>query len=359
MIQNARILPKRYFGLHMLPGVAEYREPGVEPFRIFIGEETIKAMDRSFEGKPVYVYHVEDVNLEKLQTEADGYVVRSFFNSVDGKHWVEFLVVSDRGHEALAKGWRLSNAYIPKSYGPGGFWNGVEYQKEVTSGEYEHLAIVPNPRYDESVVFTPEQFREYNERKTIELEKLTNSKGKTVKFKWFRKEKVENAADLESMVVTLPTSKRELTVEQLVNEMDAVDAMDGFANLDHKVRVGEDVMSINELLARFNEMCATLKKNKEDAEAEEKKKDKAEEETKKENVEEEKKESSEEAKKEGSEKEEKKMNSDDPRLDDGKKFFDQLKNAREAARGGEDGSETVETPAARTQRGRVRYGSGK
>src|SRR4051812_29447530 len=106
MIKNAKTLPQVFYGLHMVPGVAEYNDPEREPYRILIGETTIKNMDPTFQGKPVYVDHVEEVNLENLQQEADGYVLESFYNKLDGKHWVKFIVVSDRGKEAIQKGWK-------------------------------------------------------------------------------------------------------------------------------------------------------------------------------------------------------------------------------------------------------------
>ena len=184
MITNAKILPRRFYGLHMAPGVAEYKDETTnngQPYRIFIGEDVIKNMDSTFEGRPVYVRHVDQVNMDKLQHEADGYVVKSFFNARDGKHWVEFIVVSDKGHEAIRSGWKLSNAYIPKSFAGSGLWHGVEYVKEVMDGEYEHLALVPNPRYEESIILTPDEFKNYNNEKELELQKLSNSSNKEKK----------------------------------------------------------------------------------------------------------------------------------------------------------------------------------
>lgn len=259
-MQNAKQLPKVYFGLHMAEGVAEYREDGQDPYRICINENTLKDMDATFRGRPVYVRHVEDVNLDTLQTDADGYVVRSFFNQADGKHWVEFLVVSDRGHEAVRNGWRLSNAYKPKGFAGGGQWHGVDYQKEITKGEYEHLAIVPNPRYEESKILTPEQFKLYNSDKELELLRIANSKGEKMSpLSFFKKTKVENAGDFENTTVILPQSKVEKTIAQLVNEADGQlmekEKSPQMANGDHRVKVGEEEMSLNDLLAKHAHMC--------------------------------------------------------------------------------------------------------
>lgn len=271
MVKNAKTLPKVYYGLHMCPGVAEYRDPSInngEPHRIFIDEPVIKNMDSSFQGKPLYVFHKDEVNLEDLQNDADGYVVESFFNKMDGKHWAKFIVVSDRGHEAISKGWKLSNAYVPKQYAGGGLWHGVEYTKEVMQAEYEHLAIVPNPRYSESVILTPEEFKTYNNEKELELKKLTNSKdkGERSMFNFFKKTKLENAADFEGSSVVLPKSKKELTLEQVVNMADemqmAMNEEMPLCNIEHCVEIDGAKMKVSELLEKYLALKGAKAENK-------------------------------------------------------------------------------------------------
>lgn len=277
-IENEKQLPQIYYGLHMAEGVAEYRDAGREPYRIFLNSETIKQMDTTYRGKPVYVRHVDEVDLSKLREEADGYVVRSFYNSADGKHWVEFIVVSDRGHESIRNGWRLSNSYIPKEFTGGGLWHGVEYAKEVTRAEYEHLAIVPDPRYDESVILTPEKFKAYNEDKLAELKRLQNSKGEQSMFEFLKRktEKVENAKELEAMSVILPKSKVEKTLSTILNEADEHEMHkmndDMMADPEHHVMVGNEKMKVHELVAKHQGMYndyMELKKKHDELEAKE------------------------------------------------------------------------------------------
>lgn len=267
-IQNSK--GRVYYGLHMYPGVAEYKESG-DAFRVFVNEDTIRGMGPTFAGRPVFVMHVDEVagDLDALKNDADGWVVKSFYNEADGKHWVEFIVVSDKGEQAIKSGYRLSNCYVPKAFERGGEWNGVSYQKEVTSGEYEHLAIVPNPRYEESVVLTPDQFKEYNESKRIELQRLANDKGGKSVLKFFKKAKVENSGDLENMVVVLPKSGREVDITTLVNEADAAQALKNsgasmYANDDQKVKVGEGEMTVKELVNAYQEKCNAEKEVVED-----------------------------------------------------------------------------------------------
>lgn len=256
--------------MHFYPGVAEYQEAGKDPYRVLLLENAIRSMDPTFAGRPIFVEHVDEVasNLDELKKEADGWVVESFYNAADGKHWVKFIVVSEHAERAIQSGMRLSNAYIPTSFERGGLWNGVTYSKEITSGEYEHLAIVKNPRYEESVIMTPEEFKKYNEDKVVELKRLSNSTNKKegetqMSLKWFKKTKVENAADFEGMSVMLPKSQKEFTISQLVNDMDMMEDAKAknevMADPSHKVKMHDGSMcNVGELLEKHKAMCDEL-----------------------------------------------------------------------------------------------------
>lgn len=266
-VKNAQGKGTVYYGMHFYPGIASYAE-GDGELRVFLNENNIRKMDPSFAGRPVFVHHVDGVedNVDDLRKEADGWVVESFYNAADGKHWAKFIIVTERAEKAISRGMRLSNCYIPKSYGPKGTWNGFSYDKEITSAEYEHLAIVPNPRYEESVIMSPEQFKAYNSEKELELKRLANSKNegdkKMSKFKWFKREKVENSIDLEAMSVELPTSKREVTISSLINEADALEKTKGIANSKDTVEVDGVQLTVEDLIESYK----NAKKNKEDDE---------------------------------------------------------------------------------------------
>ncbi len=260
--------------MHFYPGVAEYQnDVHSEPYRVFLNEDTIRSMDPTFAGRPVFVMHVDGVDddVNELRKEADGWVVESFYNQADGKHWVKFIVVSDKGERAIRNGMRLSNCYVPKGpFGQGGLWNGVTYDKEIKGGEYEHLALVPNPRYEESVVLTPEEFKRYNEDKLGELKRLANDKEPKVKF--FKRSKVENSADLEGTSVLLK-SGRDVTIAELVKEAEAADEAKKaprIANGSDKVKIGDETKTVADLLSEREELLETIenakKCNKEDDE---------------------------------------------------------------------------------------------
>lgn len=263
---------KIYYGMHFYPGVARYESPDQkEALTVFLNEDTLRKMSPTFAGRPVFVEHVDEVDedVNELRNEADGWVIESFYNPADGKTWAKFILVSDRGFKAIERGFRLSNAYIPSSYGQDGVWNGVPYQKEITGGEFEHLAIVKNPRYEESVIMTPEQFKAYNDEKQVELKRLSNSTDKgenTMKLNIFKRTKVENSVDLEGMMVELPKSKKEVLLTKAVEEYDKVLNMNGYANGDHMVKVGNDEMSVNDLVKKHLDMLEKNAKREEGGE---------------------------------------------------------------------------------------------
>lgn len=356
-----------YYGMHFYPGVAQYDRPGAEPERVYINESTIRKMNPSFAGRPIYVEHVEGVEgkVDDLREEADGWVVESFFNAADGKTWVKFICVSEKAFKAIQNGFKLSNAYLPQLSGTGGLWNGVDYMAEVIGGEYEHLAIVRNPRYEESVIMTPDQFKAYNESNTSELKRLANSKENTMKLNLFKKTKVENSLDLESTSVVLPKSGKEMTLVQLVNEMDVIQNMHGYANGDHLAKVGEEEMSVNDLVKKHMDLCnemSELKKNKEGEDTEvalDKKPMDVEGDLKNDDdmMENEEDKKDDEKKENAEEDKDKKENEEDDKKKDKKensKNFEALKNAHLKVN---DFTPVIELSHTKLARGKARYGS--
>lgn len=363
-----------FYGMHFYPGVAEYSDGADGAYRIFINEATMRKMDPTFAGCPIFVEHVDEVNsnLDEVKKDADGWVIESFFNQADGKHWVKFAVVSERGKAAIKNGYRLSNAYVPTGFANGGLWNGVTYAKEVTGGEFEHLAIVRNPRYEESEIMTPEKFKKYNDDQQVELKRLANSKENSMKLSFFKKEKVENAVDFETMSVTLPKSGKEKSLLQLVNELDEVLVKGDL------IEVGDKKMKQADLVKAYlnakDEVEKMKKENEEKDEDEsevdmEKKKvkvegDKHNEEDEDEDMDDKvakkKKENEEDDEDEDEEmmnkkkKNKKKMNSSDDKefAAAKKKYFDMLKNAQDNA---SDETAHVEVMQDGVARGKDRY----
>ena len=80
-----------------------------------------------------------------------------------------------------------------------------------------------------------------------------------MKLNIFKRTKVENSIDFDSMDVALEKSKVTLPLSEIVTKYDAILNMHGYANGDHLVKIGEDEMSVNDLVKKHMEMCNSEK----------------------------------------------------------------------------------------------------
>ena len=200
---NAKQYPEFYYARHMKEGVCGYGDETV-----LLRDDTIKSMTKSFNGRPLYVYHdgrTESERINTLETTSDGYVTDSFYNELDGWYWAKIMVVSEAGHKAVENGWAVSNAYIPTEDAKGGTKHNVPYQREITNAYYTHLAIVPNPRYEEAKIFTPDEFNAYQDERSQQLKELRNSNEEEKGFimKFFKRQKRKLARLMLTLLLKL------------------------------------------------------------------------------------------------------------------------------------------------------------
>lgn len=267
---------KIYYGLHFYPGIAQYNNADGTSYKILLKEDTLRKMDSTFPGKPAFVEHVNDVpkDRDKLKNQADAWVIESFFNPPDGKHWTKFITVTDEADSAIAQGYKLSNAYHPATDNTPGIWNGMDYDAEVVDGVYEHLAITKNPRYNESVIMTPDEFKSYNENLNKELMRISNSKKEDKKMSikesimniFYTKKKIENSADLGDTFVTLPKSGKEYSIMQIINAMDDFEEKKKTNEADYNMKVklhDGTICNVSDLIDKHKKLSNKIK-NKED-----------------------------------------------------------------------------------------------
>lgn len=355
MIENSKNFPRRYFARHIKEGLVHYLENGEDKLYL-VKNEALMKMNASFEGKPIYIRHVDEVDLDKMKEEAVGYVVKSFYNEFDGAWWVE-VIADDEAQGYIEKGWAVSNAYLPTELGSGGEHHDISYAKEVKNGVYEHLAIVNNPRYEEAVIMTPEEFKDFNEGRKAELEKLKNSKENEMLSE---EDKNEILNSLKNSLADLVKDAVKNAVEEKVEE-DKKNAEDedhrqlireiaGVASKedgDFEGGLDEKVRTIIGLAEKLGYSKDEANKNAKDEEEDEKEDEKEEEEAKDNEADEESDESEKENKcNDGEEKEEeeKKENS---------KFFGFLHNAKHT----QEKNKTASTMGGGLALGRARYGS--
>lgn len=129
------------------PGLISYKDHrggGLELLR----RETIERAMNSAIGNPLTVNHVW-ITPENRAAEENGHIREWYFNPGDGWFYVRGAVTTPRAKQ-LIRVKKPSNGYAVTSWGPGGVYNGIRYDREITGIQFNHLAIVEQPRYTDS-----------------------------------------------------------------------------------------------------------------------------------------------------------------------------------------------------------------
>jgi len=294
---NAKDYPKFYYARHMKEGVAGYLSE-----TILLTDDTIKKFMRSFDGKPVYIEHddrEEQERIDTLKETAIGYVTETFYNELDGWYWCKFMIIDDAGHKVINDGWTVSNAYIPTEDKKGGTRHNVPYDREITDGYFTHLALVPNPRYEDAMIFTPDAYRAYQDEKRQQFNELKNSKteekkGLIMKFFKNKKEEVSKIdADTFLEIQSAEGKTIEVKVADMVKaveeKMNAEEEKEK-ANMDDMVELSNgETMTVAELVNKYNAICGDDEKDNADDMDEEDEKSNESDEEEKDNADEEEK----------------------------------------------------------------------
>jgi hypothetical protein len=136
---------------------------------------TIEARLNSFIGKPLTIEHIDPrLNVADpaiFAQHAQGVVDKVGRDADSGWFFCEGDITTERGREA-AMAMNPSCGFRVNMTGPGGRWNNVRYERELTDIEFHHLALCSGrSRYEES------EFR---------LNAILDTQGKSMKFKLLR-----------------------------------------------------------------------------------------------------------------------------------------------------------------------------
>ncbi len=116
-------------------------------------KENLDRFVQGFVGCPVIIDHNEvyDNNAEDLRV---GAVSRVWFDETDGYYWCEGIIWDEKALDLiLNKGWSVSCQYdITEIDEQGGIHNGIEFDKTILNGSFEHLALVDAPRYEAALI---------------------------------------------------------------------------------------------------------------------------------------------------------------------------------------------------------------
>lgn len=141
--------------------VVGYLEPGVVKFgdknlMIYISKEAIDRFSYRLKGKPVTIGHIEGITEENAQKVSVGDV------AVCPEPGTCIVTINnEEADQKIANGERFSCCWIPIKWGPAGTWHNVPYDRELVEMDFTHLAIVPDPRYEDVEVYMNSK-KEYN-----------------------------------------------------------------------------------------------------------------------------------------------------------------------------------------------------
>jgi hypothetical protein len=156
-------------GNHLEPGPVRYDEivnpiTNQKGMTLLLDNEGIAALRKSFVGKFVYNYvHKKDARPSDVKGDAVGVVTGNVYNAETGWDDVSFILWDTKAVENVeSKKYALSNSYSPIIDGVPGVHHNLPYDAKVIGGEYDHLAIVPNPRYEGSKIEAVHNSKETN-----------------------------------------------------------------------------------------------------------------------------------------------------------------------------------------------------
>ena len=254
--QNAKKHPEVFYCKHMYAGLAGYEDE-----TILVNLDCMKKLSKTFDGKPVYVFH-QDVDIETIEA-ADGWVSDCWYCEEDGWLWAKFVAVTDDAREAIESGWSVSNAYLPLEWGKGGSYTNIDYDRSIVDGQFTHLAIVPNPRYEAAEIMSADEYKSYMDELKSKRELKNSKKDKSV-MKFFKNKKEEVTAldgDLDGVMVELQNGKS-ISVSEMVEAVENAAKKneaekDEKLNMDMEVEVGNEKMPVKELINKYMNMCKT------------------------------------------------------------------------------------------------------
>lgn len=142
---GGKIVPTKF----LTPGLVSYRDQAGGKVEL-LRKETIDEALGSIVGTPVTIGHIaiEDATSPDV---SNGQVANPRFNADDGWYWCDSVVDTDLARQRIDSGEAPSCGYEVLAYGPGGVWQNMRYDREITAIRFNHMAIVSRPRYTDSV----------------------------------------------------------------------------------------------------------------------------------------------------------------------------------------------------------------
>lgn len=139
---------KHFVSRFIEPGAVSYGDAGV----LKVSKEALDRFIQSFVACPVIIKHKTLTN-SNIDEERVGVVNSVWYEPKDGWFYCDGVIWKDEAIDKIEDGWSVSCTYnMTDSTGDSGEWHNMHYDDELVNGVFEHLAIVPNPRYEEATI---------------------------------------------------------------------------------------------------------------------------------------------------------------------------------------------------------------
>ncbi len=254
----ADTIPQFFKGPFMQAGLVQYR---AEEFgRVLVRSSCVEKMREGAKGKPIVFKVHRDISTDEIPSEASGVVIDVW--PEDGVDWCRVILWDREAIRAARSGkFGFSCSYLPTVFGPAGIHNDVPYDMEFLDGEYQHIAIVDKPRYEEFGISASNSSSKTNSKTSVGDKKMglsslwkrvaKNSEEKAEEKKDEKREVGEEAP--KKLFVEVDGKK--VSVEELIavfeKEAKSEDKSENSLSDDDEIEIGGKKVSVGNLKEVF------------------------------------------------------------------------------------------------------------
>ena len=257
--KNAKQWPKQKTAKFLTAGLVSYKD--VDAGIALLKNTTINEALNSFVGKPVLIDHAE-VNPSNYEKYRKGNVISTRFCPEDGWYYVDFIVDDDEAIDCIEnKGYSVSCAYSVLDVAAGGLYQDIPYDGEITKISFTHLALVTEPRYEESRILNEMPLMMVNSKGTLIQAHNISKQEEQQMFKLFQKNKEGEQKEVTSFVMV---NGKQVSLETLVESFVANDKKGEMDSKDLYQAKDDDIIDINGNKVRIGELINVYKKHMND-----------------------------------------------------------------------------------------------
>lgn len=255
---------------------ARFLEAGIVKYpneTVLIKTQNLFNIAMTFKGCPLFIGH-QSINkdLKDLKNKSVGYISKIYLRD-DGWAWCDFVITDKRAVSLIENGYSISCALIPQTFGIGGLYHNIAYDREVITAKGTHIAIVKEPRYEDALIY---ENSKKNGEKKMSIKNIFKFKSKEKKELENEKEQemeLENSfvnldgveVPMSEMVEAYNSIEKEKADKKAEEEKKNVLSMDGEVEIDgKKVKVSELVNAFKEKKSKGDKKAKEELKNKED-----------------------------------------------------------------------------------------------